>query len=147
MVRAGLVAIACALSACAPRTASYSFELLSAERQGQLTFRLENRRPQPLELDGYRVGNRFHLDWSSRKLSCENEATPGDLYSPPEPQVNGIYTGVRLRIEPGTSAELVVDHMAKTANAEGVCRLQVKLTDRKTLVVSEPFPLKRLRGA
>jgi hypothetical protein len=68
------------------------------------------------------------------------------VYSPPEPLVDGVFTGVKLRIEPGQSAEFVVDHMAKTTAADGVCRLQVKLTDRTTRVVSEPFPLKRLRG-
>jgi hypothetical protein len=147
VVRAGLISIACALSACSRPTPSDSFELISAERHGQLRFRLENRRPHRLEFDGYRVAGLFHLDWNSRKFNCADDASPGDVYSPPEPWVNGVFTGVKLRIEPGQSAEFIVDHMARTAAVDGICRLQVKLTDRKTLVVSEPFPLKRLRGS
>jgi hypothetical protein len=138
--------IVCSLLACSRPTASDSFELVSVERHGQLMFRLENRRSYRLELDGYRVAGRFHLDWNSRKLSCADDTDPGDVYSPPEPRVNGVFTGVKLRIEPGQSAEFIVNHMAKTAAVDGTCRLQVKLTDRTTLVVSEPFPLKRLRG-
>jgi hypothetical protein len=145
-LRAGLILIACAFTGCSPPTASYSFELISAQRHGELMFRLENQRPHRLELDGYRVAGRFHLDWNSRRFSCADDASPGDVYSPPEPAVNGVFTGVKLRIEPGQSAEFIVDHMATTAGVDGVCRLQVKLADRTTLVVSEPFPLKRLRG-
>ena len=144
-MRAGLVLVACALAACSRSPAPYSFELISAERRGQLEYRLENTRTDRLELDGYQAGGRFHLDWHTRKFSCALDDSPGDVFSPPEPRVNGAFTGLKLRIEPGQSAGFIVDHMTRPARVDGICRLQVKLADGR-LVVSEPFPLRRLRG-
>jgi hypothetical protein len=143
-VRTSLLPWLLALAACSSPQSS-TLELVSAERHGQLTFRLQNDGPGALELDGYQVAERFHVDWHSREISCSENGVPENWRAAREPLVDGAFTGVKLRVEPGRSAEFTVNHMAAGDRPAGICRVRITLADGSELS-SQPFPSSRLRG-
>jgi hypothetical protein len=134
-----------ALLACAPPPSTATLELVSAERFGELRFRLRNSSEAPIELAGYNERGTFHLDWHSRVLSCADDATSDYWFAPREPLVGGVFTGIRMQVKPGDSAELVVNHMARLGGLHGICRVIIRLDDGSELV-SASFPSRRLTG-
>jgi len=142
-----VITLLCALAACgpAPPEAKIYLELVAAPRRGELHFRLANPGPGPIELTGYKDRGVFHATFRWDAIACAESASSSDWQSRDEPGVAGVFTGTRLRVEPGESAEFVVDHMARAADWNGVCRVSIPLEDG-TELRSTPFPARRLDG-
>jgi len=142
-----VIALLCSLTACgpAPPEPRVILDLVSAPRRGELHMRLANPGPGALELTGYKDRGVFHVTFSWDAIACASSAAAHDWKTQNEPGVAGVFSGTRLHVEPGESAEFVVDHMARTSDWNGVCRVSIRLGDG-TELRSTPFPARRLDG-